>query len=318
MSASGQYAGACCVTSNYIYYSSNYGQTWTTSTSSIQGAYGGIACSASGKFQAAAITSAGIYYSTNYGVTWTLSNVSSSGSSGNGAMSASGQYVIFPSSSSGIYLSTNYGQTYTLITATIGSLALSRACMSASGQYQLASINSGNSTGLARSSNYGQTWTTVTLPIASYWTSVAISANAQYAVICAFSNPLYMSVIPYPSIYATNAIVTYPSTYFTAATSGFTTLPGSIIAQWGFYTIPSQGNASAGPYTVTFPKAFPSAVVSVTVTMNDTGVGGGLSQYTAMANGPVTSGFTLYTKSIPNAVFLSSSSVTVYWHAYGY
>jgi hypothetical protein len=255
-----------------------------------------------------------------------------------------------------------------------------------------------------------------------------------------------------------------------------------MIAQWGFYTIPSQGGLYAGPYTVTFPKAFPSAVVSVNVTMSDVGVdrspgfqfrtfpqgyhnddptffdrntplvtgfitnftnlttatnstyvvngsptyfsvewfgyfyapttgtytftlgsddgsylwmgssalsgyttanslvnnggahgvvyvsgsisltantytpfrvqfgeigggkdcqcsfsgpgisttnnfagyafssfgGGGVAQYAPLAYSPVTTGFDLYTKSIPNALFLSSSAVTVYWHAYGY
>jgi hypothetical protein len=483
MSASGQYASACPFGSNYIYYSSNYGQTWTPSTSSIQATYAGIACSASGQLQAAAIGSGGIYYSINYGRTWTISNITSSGSTGYGAMSASGQYVIFPSWNSGIYVSSNYGQTYTLVASQLSNLPLSRASMSASGQYQLVSINSGTSTGLAISSNYGQTWTTVTLPIASYWTSTAISANGQYALIGAFHNSLYMSVLRYPSVYASNAIVTYPSSYFTESNNGFTTLPGGIIAQWGFYTIPSQGGAYAGPYTITFQKPFPTAIVSITVTMTDTGVdrtpgfqfrtfpqgyhnedptfftrntplvtgfitnftnlttatnstyvvngaptyfsvewfgyfyapttgtytftlgsddgsylwmgstalsgytvanslvnngqphgviyvsgsisltantytpfrvqfgeigggkdcqcsfsgpgiattnnftgyaffspggAGGVSQYTAMANGPNRTVFDLYTKSIPNALFLSSSPVTVYWHAYGY
>jgi hypothetical protein len=318
MSASGQYASACPYGSNYIYYSTNYGQTWTTSTSSIQATYAGIACSASGKFQAAAIGSGGIYYSINYGVTWTISNITASGSTDYGAMSASGQYVIFPSANRGIYLSTNYGQTYIIVATQLSTLPLSRASMSASGQYQLVSINSGTSTGLAISSNYGQTWTTNPLPIASYWTSTAISANGQYALLCAFNNGLYMSVLRYPSVYATNAIVTYPSSYFTASNNGFTTLPGGIISQWGFYTIPSQGGLYAGPYTITFDKPFPSAIISITVTMTDTGVGGGVSQYTAMANGPSRTVFDLYTKSIPNALFLSSAPVTVYWQAYGY
>lgn len=153
---------------------------------------------------------------------------------------------------------------------------------------------------------------------ANGWTSTAISANGQYALLGAFSSSLFMSVTRYPTVYATNAIVSFPSSYFTAATTGFTTLPGGMIAQWGFYTIPSQGGLYAGPYTVTFPKAFPSAVISVNVTLSDVGVGGGVAQYAPLAYGPVTTGFDLYTKSIPNALFLSSSAVTVYWHAYGY
>ena len=271
ISSSGQYVSTTPITSGVTYYSSNYGQTWTAS-SSVSGVYAGIACSASGQLQAAVIASGGIYYSINYGKTWTISNITSSGSTGYGAMSASGQYVIFPASNSGIYISSNYGQTYTLITTQISTLNLSRASMSASGQYQLVSVNSGTSTGLVVSNNYGQTWTANLLPIASYWTSTAISANGQYALIGAFNNSLYMSVVRYPSVYASNAIVTYPNSFFTASNIGFTTLPGGLIAQWGNYIIPSQGGLYAGPYTVTFPKTFPSAVISVNVTMTDTGI----------------------------------------------
>ena len=318
ISGSGQYASAVPLASNYIYYSSNYGQTWTSSTSSIQGAYGGIACSASGSFQVAAITSGGIYYSTNYGVTWTLSNVSSSGTVGYAGMSASGQYAIFPSSSAGMYVSTTYGQSWILITAVIGSLPLARACMSASGQYQLVSSNStGSIGGVCYSTNYGQTWATFPMTNASGWTATAISANGHYALVGAFNGPLYMSVTRYPSVYATNAIVSFPSSYFTAATSGFTTLPGGMIAQWGNYTVGTAIVGQLGPYTVTFPKTFPTACFSVIVTMLDTGIGGGISQYNAMGQNPVTTGFTLYVKSIQNAVSISGFTPTVYWHAYG-
>jgi hypothetical protein len=218
-----------------------------------------------------------------------------------------------------MYISTTYGQSWIL---TINGIAtpsvLSRASMSASGQYQLVSSNSTGSTGgVCYSSNYGQTWALYPMTNANGWTATAISGNGQYALLGAFSSSLYMSVTNYPTIYATNAIVSFPSSYFTAGTSGFTTLPGGMIAQWGFYTIPSQGGLYTGPYTITFPKAFPSAVFSVNVTMSDVGIGGSVSQYAPLAYGPVTTGFDLYTKSIPNAVSLSSSAVTVYWHAYG-
>ena len=324
VSESGQYMSACNYTS-FIYYSRNYGVTWTASTStngnSIAARYAGIACSASGQYQVTRVVSGGIYYSTNYGITWTISNITTTSASeyAYGAMSASGQYTIFPSSD-GMYISTTYGQSWIL---TINGIAtpsvLSRTSMSASGQYQLVSSNSTGSTGgVCYSSNYGQTWTLYPMTNANGWTSTAISANGQYALLGAFSSSLFMSVTRYPTVYATNAIVSFPSSYFTVATTGFTTLPGGMIAQWGFYTIPSQGGLYAGPYTVTFPKVFPSAVVSVNVTMSDVGVGGNVSQYAPLAYGPVTTGFDLYTKSIPNAVVLSSSAVTVYWHAYGY
>jgi hypothetical protein len=312
MSISGQYASAAPSASNYIYYSSNYGQTWTSTTSSVQGAYGGIACSASGQYQVAAITSGGIYYSTNYGITWTLSNISSSGTTGNGGMSASGQYAIFPSSSSGMYLSTNYGITWTLVTGVIAALPLSRACMSASGQYQIVSSNSLVTIGgVCYSTNYGQTWSTYPMTNANGWASTAISANGQYAMVCAYSGQLYMSIVRFPSFYTSQ--LTYP-TPFSVATPGWTTLPGGITLQWGSFTFSTPQTVQSG--SVTFPKAFRSASYSISVTLNDTGIGSGFSLYEPMAYNLTTTGFEPYIKQI-NGGSLTNSAIVLYWLAYG-
>jgi hypothetical protein len=142
MSASGQYQSACIYGApGGIYYSTDYGQTWTASGALPLNWYS-IAMSASGQYQSACITTGGsIYYSTNYGQTWTASGVSSSNWYSI-AMSASGQYQSACIFNGGIYYSTNYGQTWTASGAS--SSYWWTIAMSASGQYTSACINGGS------------------------------------------------------------------------------------------------------------------------------------------------------------------------------
>jgi photosystem II stability/assembly factor-like uncharacterized protein len=65
-------------TTSYIWYSTNYGVTWTQSNS-VSGYYTSVCCSASGQYQTATmfyapVTQTGtgfLYISTDYGQTWT-------------------------------------------------------------------------------------------------------------------------------------------------------------------------------------------------------------------------------------------------------
>ena len=72
MSATGQYQVAALSTGG-IYYSSNYGQTWTTSDSGSY-AWTSIATSASGQYQYAchSTSSGGVFMSVTYGQSWVL------------------------------------------------------------------------------------------------------------------------------------------------------------------------------------------------------------------------------------------------------
>lgn len=317
ISATGQYmvaGGGIAGSATPIYLSADYGQTWSSISGTTQ-TWTCVAISASGQYIFGGTNNVGVYYSSNYGQTWALSGPTIS--TMYITCSASGQYVCATDSNgSGIYYSSTYGTSWKNAVSPI--TIMYGIAMSASGQYVVAGGGSVNTQLLYYSTTYGQTWIQVPSSPQGNWFSISMSPSGHYLLAGAIGGSFYQSVTRYPTVYATNAIVSFPSSYFTAATTGFTTLPGGMIAQWGFYTIPSQGGLYAGPYTITFPKAFPSAVVSVNVTMSDVGVGGNVSQYAPLAYGPVTTGFDLYTKSIPNAVFLSSSAVTVYWHAYGY
>jgi len=113
MSSSGQYQSFMGTNGCGIYYSSNYGQTWTISNLSSIPAGKTICCSSSGQYQLAgnAVGYGPIYYSTNYGQTWTTPQQASSYSinSINGTsglcMSSNGQYALNYGTSTGIYQS---------------------------------------------------------------------------------------------------------------------------------------------------------------------------------------------------------------------
>ena len=74
ISASGEYQSAV-VFGGSIWYSTDYGVTWTESSSGTAD-WNSIAMSASGEYQSAVVFGGSIWYSTDYGVTWTLSSSS--------------------------------------------------------------------------------------------------------------------------------------------------------------------------------------------------------------------------------------------------
>jgi hypothetical protein len=155
MSSSGQYQSAC-IQGGFIYYSTNYGITWTQSNSGSL-SWEKIAMSSSGQYQTAILTNGSIYYSTNYGVNWTITNVPNANWRSI-AMSSSGQYqsaCIDDNVTNGyIWYSTNYGINWTRSNSP-GSRWISIA-MSSSGQYQSAAIIGGS---IWYSSDYGVSWT---------------------------------------------------------------------------------------------------------------------------------------------------------------
>jgi hypothetical protein len=138
VSASGQYQTAGAY-NGFLYISSNYGVTWTSTAASRS--WYGVAVSASGQYQTAVVYSGTvgyIYISTNYGATWAQqTNTPQQWQAV--AMSASGQYqtaVVYSGTVGYIYISTNYGATWAPQTTTPQNWQA--VAMSASGQYQTA------------------------------------------------------------------------------------------------------------------------------------------------------------------------------------
>jgi len=190
MSASGQYQVATLSTGG-IYYSSNYGQTWTLWTSSI--VFFGIAMSASGQYGVACAyaTPFNIYISSNYGQTWTTTSRALAGASGRVAISASGQYITAVcQATSQIQRSINYGATWTSVGS---SYVWMSVAMSASGQYQLAGSNNAGAT-CYYSSDYGANWATSTgAPSSTQLWTLTMSASGQYACLAVYTAGLYYS-----------------------------------------------------------------------------------------------------------------------------
>jgi hypothetical protein len=205
MSASGQYQSTATHTGGTllgIWYSNNYGQTWTQSQTSglTTRNWYFIGISASGQYQNACEPDGTIWYSTNYGQSWTQVNQVFAGARGI-CMSASGQYqsaCTYNTGTSGtIWYSNNYGQTWTQ-SASILVYGLETICMSASGQYQCV-VGFGTSGGLYYSTNYGATWTLSNAAASALFYSVCMSANGQYiAYGLNSSGAVYQSVTASP------------------------------------------------------------------------------------------------------------------------
>jgi photosystem II stability/assembly factor-like uncharacterized protein len=100
MSSSGKYQAIAggfyyygSSTSSYIYYSSDYGATWTKNTAIGLKNWSSISMSSSGRYQTAVAGSNYIYISSDYGVTWTSTNTSIGTQNWSCvSISASGQY----------------------------------------------------------------------------------------------------------------------------------------------------------------------------------------------------------------------------------
>jgi hypothetical protein len=143
MSATGQYATVVTNgTGGPVWYSSNYGQTFTATTSGVgTNNIRGCAMSSSGQYQLAAGYSGGLYYSTNYGQTWTVG--SSTINWFTVSMSANGQYCLGGILSGAIYQSiTNLGP-IAVVTNGTNDVTIGT---SASGWTTITSANLGGST----------------------------------------------------------------------------------------------------------------------------------------------------------------------------
>jgi hypothetical protein len=303
VSASGQYMAICNNNSNGgVSVSSNYGQSWTAT---ITNTYIYVmAMSATGQYLYATPYSSGLYYiSTNYGQTWrTYSYVGGSNYLPQSiACSASGQYVTLgggtQSNIAGFYYSNNYGNTFTQSASGANSVVAYGIAISSSGQYQLATPNSSS---LYYSINYGVTWTAVSG--FSTPTRCAMSSNGQYISISntnytGAAGFIYTSITRPPPLSTSGTLVVTGQSNVTA-TSGYTTLPGGIIMQFGNGTTAAPVVNGGSDTTVTFPKAFTSACYAVNVSLSDLGTNVSYIENFVGATSYTTTSFTLSMKSV--------------------
>ncbi|HBU07276.1 MAG TPA: hypothetical protein DEB09_04295, partial [Candidatus Magasanikbacteria bacterium] len=155
MSSDGRYQ-ATTVSNDYIYVSTDYGNSWTARTSTGAKYWSKIAISTNGQYQTATVNSADgrIYTSDDYGNTWTARTSTTNWV--DVAMSGSGQYQTALKSSGYIAVSTDYGVNW--LSKGSNTSWASIAVSANAGNYQLAIRQ--NPVLYHTSSDYGSTWTT--------------------------------------------------------------------------------------------------------------------------------------------------------------
>jgi hypothetical protein len=106
-------------------------------------------------------------------------------------MSASGQYQTAVTYGASVYISQNYGSSWIAPSSPPPSTLYNynSVSISASGQYQLTSSSNGY---CYYSTTYGNSWTLISSLPSVVWISTAISASAQYQVVCT-SVHIYLS-----------------------------------------------------------------------------------------------------------------------------
>jgi len=195
ISSTGQYAILAGYFVNYgVYYSSNYGQTWTAAsanTLNFGSQRASLSMSGTGQYAVASgINNTAKYYSSNYGQTWTQSATQTgdsniSVSSAAISMSYTGQYVVYGSVfSRGIVYSSDYGQTYSQSNLSTGNYVVA---ISGVGSYAVASGTGGS----YYSTNYGQTWSSATTVVT--FNRITMSYSGKYVVGAESSNFVWYS-----------------------------------------------------------------------------------------------------------------------------
>jgi hypothetical protein len=234
ISSNGKYQVIASVTANYVYVSSNYGQTWTSA--GITDGMTWAAMSSSGKYQSVcgatyfwdgnSNTAGYIWISSNYGSTWTRSTSAGNRSWTSISMSSNGQYQTAVVVNNYIYVSSDYGITWTARNTSVSSVRWSCVSVSASGQYQIAGIgkNGSPSGQIWMSTDYGLTWNILTNSPNTTWTSLAMSASGQYQVCTANSITVYLS-----RDYGNTYTLVYPDSNFS---NSFTSIRMSASGQY--------------------------------------------------------------------------------------
>ena len=210
-----------------IYYSTNYGQTWSVPSGLTVAAtyqWSGAAISSTGQYMLVCYYPNGsVYLSSNYGQTFTA-NPGGLGTAANYqyvSMSSTGQYMLISNQNAVAYayMSSDYGSTFTTSSNMPSGLSTGSfvaSSISSTGQYMLLSTQDTTTSRVYRSTNYGLTWTVPAgLPTgATFYSDVCVSANGQYMMACyrTGGNVYYSS--DYGATWATNTSI--PNTGNTA------------------------------------------------------------------------------------------------------
>ena len=198
VSATGKYI--IVSTSNGIFYSSNYGQSFSKyNDDNLSGSYNvdRVAISKDGTIAYANVTRnsptrATIWKTNNSGESWSkVFDNSLNTNLGQVSCSGDGKYVLISitqGNSDYPYLSSDYGNTFTALSSNgLSSAPYFKSAVSSNGQYMILVCNSGRA---YTSTNYGVSWTQTPLPSTNYY-GVSMSENASLIYAYAPGDQLY-------------------------------------------------------------------------------------------------------------------------------
>ena len=160
------------VNNEYIYISSDFGNTWMAKMTDASRAWSSISISSDGKYQTAVVSFGFIYISSDYGNTW-MAKITSAGGGWSGiSISSDGKYQTAVAAPGQIYISSDYGNTWTAKESVRNWNGIS---ISSDGKYQTA-INLGGQ--IYVSSDYGNSW--AARESNRTWYGISISSDGKY------------------------------------------------------------------------------------------------------------------------------------------
>lgn len=191
VSATGQFI--VLASNSGIYYSSNYGQSYTNWTDVGTNSWTSVTMSLDGSTAIAvrSTTIPTIWKTVNYGKSWVqIYNNPSEVNFGTISCSSDAKYILvaLPQNETGsIYFSNDYGASFSALGGGLSPAKYFKAVMSSSGMYMLTICNSGY---VYSSSNYGETWTRTNLSSTNYY-GLAMSNNGSFAYVYAPGTRLF-------------------------------------------------------------------------------------------------------------------------------
>jgi len=326
MSYSGQYAVFGIITTVgldlVLYYSSNYGITWTLSASTISKYGNGLIVSMSNTGQYVLACAYGgsqlcSFLSKDYGQTYSQGTYSFPSSPNNIRISGNGIYAITSCINNGIYYTSNTSTIYTSMELTTVFEPLYKydswnptnsilgywvaISMSYTGQYVIALDYNNNR--LYYSSDYGVTWNvSSSITSAHTYSALSISSSGQYGICSPNLNSGLFGIW-----YSSN----YGATWTKSATASTTYWQGSSISSGGKYAIASTVGTTRSYYSSNYGVTWTINAVSVPPWRLSAISGNGYAIATEVVNGGGGGGI-YYSTNNGQTWTLSNADITVW------
>jgi peptidoglycan hydrolase-like protein with peptidoglycan-binding domain len=174
----------------FIYYSTDGGINWATSTSAGNKKWKSVTASQDAMHALAYVTSGHIYYSTDGGINWATSTSAGSKSWNSISISGNGSNAIASATNTYIYLSTDGGINWATSTSA-GSRNWRDVKISSDGSTMVGIVTNGY---MYVSRDGGESWVQQTSAGSRNWRSVSMSENGSIIFASVFTGKIYKAV----------------------------------------------------------------------------------------------------------------------------